>query len=69
MSADHPVRRVVVVHGSPDPLLTYTLGAVGLSLILEMDAVTIWAPDPGRGAGYDVPWAQPDYILETTTSS
>ena len=64
MSADHPVRRLVVVHGSPDPLLTYTLGAVGLSVILEIGEVTIWSPDPGLGAGYDIPWAQPDYRFE-----
>ena len=69
MSADHLVQRVVVVHGSPDPLLTYRLGAVGLSLMLEIGHVTIWAPDPGRGAGYGIPWAQPDYRFETATGS
>ena len=69
MSADHRLQRVVVVHGSPDPLLTYTLGAVGLSVILELGDVTIWAPDPGRGAGCEIPWAQPDYRFETTTGS
>ena len=60
MIGDNRVERVVIVHGIADPILTYTLGAVGLSVILKVGDVTVWAPDrEPTGRRREIPWPSP----------
>ena len=60
------VRRVVVVHGPADPMLTYTLDLVGLDVVQEMGDITIWAPRDLREPdwrSWDLPPGVPDYPI------
>jgi len=45
MTTGGGINRVVVVHGIPDPILTYVLTEVGLTVLAEIGDVTSWVPD------------------------
>jgi hypothetical protein len=55
------VDRIVVVHGPADPILTYILGDLGLSVINETGDITIWAPRRHPLDNGILPRARPDW--------
>lgn len=44
MSCSPCCQRVVVVHGTPDPVLSDALYLAGLAVAYETETLTLWAP-------------------------
>jgi hypothetical protein len=45
------VRRIVIVHGTPDPHLAVILAESGLEIVVATATSTIWAPSTVTGPG------------------
>lgn len=52
MTDSKPFERLVVVHGTADPVLAATLSFVGLQVVHAGGDITVWAP-----AAWDLPWS------------
>ena len=61
MIGEEHIDRIVIVHGPADPMLTYILGDLGLSVVAEISDTTVWAPRREPLAGSLLPRTKPDW--------